>query len=57
MTDREEKIIADVLERFRNLILVTTERITNKASIGQAAYHSMTIDIETQGMVCGGLSQ
>ena len=42
-----------MLERFRNLILVTTERITNKASTGQAAYHSMTMDVETQGMVCG----
>ncbi|KAJ9136853.1 hypothetical protein NKR23_g9495 [Pleurostoma richardsiae] len=51
LLDREGRVIADVLQRFRNLTMLATDRITNKASTGTAAYHSMAMDLETQGMI------
>jgi len=49
--DREGRIVAEILERYRNMMLVATARITNRANTGQAAYNSMHMDIETRGLV------
>ncbi len=49
--DREGRIVADILERFRNLVLVSTTRVSNRSSTGQAAFNSMHIAMETRGLV------
>lgn len=51
-TDREGETIAEILQAYRALVLISTERINNKASIGQAAHNSMAMQLETQRLVC-----
>lgn len=50
-TDREGETIAEILQAYRQLILISTDRITNKASVGQAAHNSMAMQLETQRLV------
>lgn len=50
-TDREERLIAGILANFRDLVLLATEPIGSSASVGQAAYSNMAMDIETKGLV------
>jgi len=51
LLDREGRIVADILERYRNVMLVATERISNRSNAGEAAYNSMHMDMETRGLV------
>lgn len=53
--DREGETIAQILQAYRHLVLLSGERITNKVSIGQAAHNSMAMQLETQALVCGAL--
>lgn len=48
---REKAIIDNILKRYGNLVNFATQRITDKASTGQAAYNSMAMDLETQSFV------
>ncbi len=48
--------MADLLQRFRSLMVVATEPVTNRTTIGQAAYNSMNMDVEMKGLVCLSLS-
>lgn len=49
--DREEKTISEILQAYRALVRIATERISNRASIGQAAQNSMAMQLETQRLV------
>jgi len=49
--DREGRIVAEILERFRSLVLIATTRVSNRTNVGQAAFNSMHIDLETRGLV------
>jgi hypothetical protein len=49
--DREERLIAEILANFRNLVMLATEPIGSSASAGQAAYSNMAMEIETKGLV------
>lgn len=51
LLDREGRIIAEILERFRNVMLVSTERVSNKSNPGQSAFSSMRMSIEAQGLI------
>jgi len=51
LLDREGRIVADILERYRNVMLVATERISNRSNAGEAAYNSMHMDMETRGLI------
>ncbi|MDA4133869.1 MAG: mediator of RNA polymerase II transcription subunit 22 [Thaumarchaeota archaeon] len=51
LTDREGRIVAEILERFRNLMMAGTERVTPNASPGDAAFNSMRMDMEANGLV------
>lgn len=51
LPDREGETIAQILQAYRQLVLLSTERITNKVSIGQAAHNSMAMQLETQALV------
>lgn len=43
--------MAEILERFRNLMMAGTERVTANASPGDAAFNSMRMDMEANGLV------
>lgn len=49
--DRENRIVADILSHFRDLVILATHPVNNTASAGQAAYSSMAMEIETKGLV------
>ncbi|KAF3769737.1 hypothetical protein M406DRAFT_66210 [Cryphonectria parasitica EP155] len=49
---REGETIAEILQAYQKLVAIATDRITNKASIGQAAHNSMAMQLETQRLVC-----
>ncbi|KAH8902515.1 hypothetical protein BR93DRAFT_972581 [Coniochaeta sp. PMI_546] len=51
LRDREERLIAEILANFRNLVMLATEPIGSSASAGQAAYSSMAMEIETKGLI------
>jgi len=51
-TDMENKLIADTLSGFRDLILHSAEKVDNIASTGQAGYNSMAVEIMMHGLVC-----
>ncbi|KAB5517457.1 hypothetical protein GE09DRAFT_1157801 [Coniochaeta sp. 2T2.1] len=49
--DREERLIAEMLANFRNLVMLATESVGNNASAAQAAYNAAAMEIETNGMI------
>ncbi|KAK3322945.1 hypothetical protein B0H66DRAFT_555539 [Apodospora peruviana] len=51
LLDRENKLIADVLSGFRGLVVHGAEKVDNIASIGQAGYNSMAMEILMNGLV------
>lgn len=51
ITDMENKLIADTLSGFRDLILHSAEKVDNIASTGQAGYNSMAVEIMMHGLV------
>jgi hypothetical protein len=54
--DREQRIIADLLHRFSNLVVLATEPLGSAPSTGQAAYNSLAMEIQTRGMVSSSIS-
>lgn len=48
---REGETVAEILQAYHALVLIATDRITNKASIGHAAHNSMAMQLETQRLV------
>ncbi|CAN8096794.1 unnamed protein product [Discula destructiva] len=50
---REGETIAEILQAYHALVLIATDRITNKASIGHAAHNSMAMQLETQRLIKG----
>ena len=47
----ENKLIAETLSGFRELILHSAEKVDNIASTGQAGYNSMAVEIMMHGLV------
>ncbi|KAH8898243.1 hypothetical protein GQ53DRAFT_759513 [Thozetella sp. PMI_491] len=50
LLDREQRIIADILSHFRNMVFHATEKVDNAASTGQASYHSFAMELMTQSL-------
>ncbi|KAJ4391695.1 hypothetical protein N0V93_005315 [Gnomoniopsis smithogilvyi] len=50
---REGETVAEILQAYHALVLIATDRITNKASIGHAAHNSMAMQLETQRLIKG----
>ena len=50
-SDRENKLIAEILAGFRGLITHGADKVNNTASAGQAAANHMTVEIMMNGLV------
>jgi len=49
--DREQKVVADIIAGFRDIVLDGADRVDSTASTGQAACNSMSIGIRINGLV------
>lgn len=54
-TVREGETVAEILKAYHALVVIATDRINNKASIGHAAHNSMAMQLETQRLVRASL--
>lgn len=57
LLERHNKIIAQILTRFRNMVMAATEPIPGGATIEHAALNRMTMETETAALVSKQLTQ